>query len=127
MNIEEAEKAIIEEARLNKGQKFQDPFTRRSTKPTMAFKAKTTSQQEEIMLPPEAPKPNKMKEKKMEEHTSGENLYSLHDFEIDLDMQMPLQTIPAAVPKPVEKSQDGAPKIRRSLNLEDYKKKRGLI
>ena len=93
----------------------------------MAFKAKTTSQQEEIMLPPEAPKPNKMKEKKMEEHTSGENLYSLHDFEIDLDMQMPLQTIPAAVPKPVEKSQDGAPKIRRSLNLEDYKKKRGLI
>lgn len=125
-NVEEAEKAILEEARQNKGQKFQDPFTRRSTKPTMTFKAKS-NQPEEIMLPPEPPKPNKQKEKKVEEHTSGENLYSLHDFEIDLDVQMPLPTVAAAIPKPAEKPQDAAPKIRRSLNLEDYKKKRGLI
>lgn len=38
-NVEEAEKAIMEEVRANKGKKIDDPFTRRSTKPRMVFKA----------------------------------------------------------------------------------------
>lgn len=38
-NVEEAEKAIMEELRANKGKKIDDPFTRRSTKPRMVFKA----------------------------------------------------------------------------------------
>ncbi|KAF4520734.1 hypothetical protein B566_EDAN004854 [Ephemera danica] len=37
-NVEEAEKAIMEEVRANKGKKIDDPFTRRSTKPRMVFK-----------------------------------------------------------------------------------------
>lgn len=108
---------------------MSDPFTRRSTKPTMAFKQKSAQdQQEEIMLMPEPPKPNKRHEKKVEEHASGDKLYELHNFDIDLDVQMPMTTaVTPALPKPMEKTQETAPKIRRSLNLEDYKKKRGLI
>jgi RNA polymerase-associated protein RTF1 len=126
-NVEEAEKAIIEEARANKGMKFSDPFTRRSTKPKMAFKANQNNPDDEIMVMQEPPKPTKQKEKKAEEHLSADNLYSLHDFEIDLDV--PLPTNVAALPKPVQTTQiqDSGPKVRRSLNLEDYKKKRGLI
>lgn len=124
-NVEEAEKAIIEEARANKGLKFSDPFTRRSTKPKMAFKAHQAPE-DEIMMMPEAPKPSKQKENRSEVHSSADNLYSLHDFEIDLDVALPMSNV-AALPKPVEKMQDSGPKIRRSLNLEDYKKKRGLI
>lgn len=106
---------------------MSDPFTRRSTKPTMAFKQKTAAEQEEIIMMPEPPKPNKKPEKKVEEHASGDKLYELHDFDIDLDVQVPIPIVAPALPKPVEKTQDTAPKIRRSLNLEDYKKKRGLI
>lgn len=124
-NVEEAEKAIIEEARANKGLKFSDPFTRRSTKPKMAFKA-NQEPADEIMMAPEPPKLSKQKEKKNEEHSSADNLYLLHDFEIDLDVPLPMTNV-AALPKPVETIQDSGPKIRRSLNLEDYKKKRGLI
>ena len=127
-NVEEAEKAILEEARLNKGLKMSDPFTRRSTKPTMAFKPKS-SQAEDIVMMPEPPKPNKLKDKRVEGHTSGENLYSLHDFEIELDVALPLPISNNApvIPKPVDKVQEDTPKLRRILNLEDYKKKRGLI
>lgn len=127
-NVEEAEKAIIEEAKANKGMKFSDPFTRRSTKPKMAFKANkgAPEAEEELMMPPvEPPKSSKAKEKKNEDHCSAD-VYSLHDFEIDLDVALPMTNV-AAAPKPVEKIQDSGPKIRRSLNLEDYKKKRGLI
>ncbi|CRK92996.1 CLUMA_CG006588, isoform A [Clunio marinus] len=124
-NVEEAEKAIIEEARATKGLKFSDPFTRRSTKPKMAFKA-SQEPVEEIMIAPDPPKATKQREKRNEDNSSAENLYSLHDFEIDLDVPVPISNV-AAFPKPVEKMQDSGPKIRRSLNLEDYKKKRGLI
>lgn len=124
-NVEEAEKAIIEEARANKGMKYSDPFTRRSTKPKMAFKS-SQEPEEELMMAPEPPKLFKQKERRTEEHSSADNLYSLHDFEIDLDVSLPLSNV-AALPKPVEKAvQDSGPKKSR-LNLEDYKKKRGLI
>lgn len=108
---------------------MSDPFTRRSTKPTMTFKAKSNQEPEEmIIMMPEPPKPNKKQEKKTEEHASGDKLYELHNFDIELDVQLPMPTAVAPIiPKPVEKPQDTAPKIRRSLNLEDYKKKRGLI
>jgi RNA polymerase-associated protein RTF1 len=124
-NVEEAEKAILEEARANKGQKSSDPFTRRSTKPTMAFKASRDAN-DDIVVVTETPKAQKQKEKKPEENMSGENLYSLHDFEVDLEVPLPMAN--AALPKPVQNPKiDTGPKIKRSLNLEDYKKKRGLI
>lgn len=125
-NVEEAEKAILEEAKANKGLKFADPFTRRSTKPIMAFRALPQEQEEEMMMPPEIPKLSKQKDKRNEDHSSAD-VYSLHDFEIDLDVPLPMNNVTAVLPKPVEKIQDSGPKVRRSLNLEDYKKKRGLI
>ena len=93
----------------------------------MAFKAQQAPE-EEILIMPDPPKPSKMKERKAEEHLSAENLYSLHDFEIDLDVPLPMNNV-AALPKAVQTAQmqDSGPKVRRSLNLEDYKKKRGLI
>lgn len=126
-NVEEAEKAIIEEAKANKGMKFSDPFTRRSTKPKMAFKS-SQEPDEDLPMAPEPPRMSKsQKERRNDEHSSADNLYSLHDFEIDLDVPLPMTNV-AALPKPVEKMQEGTgPKVRRSLNLEDYKKKRGLI
>lgn len=125
-NVEEAEKAIIEEAKANKGLKFSDPFTRRSTKPKMAFRS-AQEPEDEIIMAPEMPKMSKLKEKRNEEQSSSENLYSLHDFEIDLSLDVDLPTANVnALPKPVEKMQDSGPKIR-TLNLEAYKKKRGLI
>lgn len=125
-NVEEAEKAIIEEAKANKGLKVSDPFTRRSTKPKMAFRPCQEPEEELLMTPLEPPKSSRMKEKKSAEHTSAD-VYSLHDFEIDLDVAIPLNSNVAAVPKPVEKIQDSGPKIRRSLNLEEYKKQRGIL
>lgn len=84
--------------------------------------------EEDLVIMPEAPKTQKQKEKKNEDNFSADNLYSLHDFEVDLEVPLPASV--AALPKPVQKTtqpQDTGPKIKRSLNLEDYKKKRGLI
>lgn len=39
-NVEEAEKAIMEEYQASKGKTIDDPFTRRSTKPRMGFSSK---------------------------------------------------------------------------------------
>lgn len=91
-NVEDAEKAILEEARANKGVKIEDPFTRRSTKPRMSFKAIEQEQDEivPVFVTP-LPKGRKRPEDPSNSNkiTSAENLYSLHDFEIDLDVTLP--------------------------------------
>ncbi|XP_055694072.1 RNA polymerase-associated protein Rtf1 [Lutzomyia longipalpis] len=129
-NVEEAEKAIMEEVRANKGIKIDDPFTRRSTKPRMAFKAGEHVEEELAPMVPAPPPPGRKKvdetEKKMNGPSAENNLYSLHDFEIDLNVDMPVATT-NVMPKPVVKPEETGPKSKRSLNLEDYKKKRGLI
>lgn len=94
-NVEDAEKAILEEAKANKGLRIDDPFTRRSTQPTMAFKKPS---KEEAALPMQLPPPpppaggakKKLDDKKANNGPAGDNnLYSLHDFEIDLDVPLP--------------------------------------
>lgn len=127
-NVEDAEKAIMEEAKANRGVKIEDPFTRRSTQPTMSFaKKKDEVEALPMQLPPPPPLPagarKKAEDKKANGPITDNNLYSLHDFEIDLDVPLPISSVVA--PKPVEKVKESGPK--RSLNLEDYKKKRGLI
>ncbi|XP_068146291.1 RNA polymerase-associated protein Rtf1 [Drosophila tropicalis] len=144
-NVEDAEKAIMEEARANKGLKISDPFTRRITQPRMGFKGGKKDEEEGVQmaaLPP--PPPNKKRpgtnEAGSSSSTSAGNshscsssksadgkdysLYSLHDFDIDLDVPLPVSSS-NAVPKPASKPAETVSK--RSLNLEDYKKKRGLI
>ncbi|CAO1402599.1 unnamed protein product [Diamesa hyperborea] len=121
MNIEDAEKAILEEIRANKGKKFSDPFTRRLTKPKMAFKAFAPSNDDDLEMAPEAPKLHQPKVKKPDAATSC--LYSLHDFDIDLAVDM--KNVPA-LSKPIDQKALSRPS-KKSLNLEEYKKKRGLI
>ncbi|XP_059622918.1 RNA polymerase-associated protein Rtf1 [Phlebotomus argentipes] len=129
-NVEEAEKAIMEEVRANKGMKVDDPFTRRSTKPRMSFKAGEQMEEELAPMIPAPPPPGRKKVEEGEKKPNGpgaeNNLYSLHDFEIDLEVPLPVTTV-NVMPKPVVKPEESGPKSRRSLNLEDYKKKRGLI
>ncbi|KAK9294084.1 hypothetical protein QLX08_011178 [Tetragonisca angustula] len=133
-NVEEAEKAIMEEIKANKGKKVDDPFTRRSTKPRMVFKPedeevsstvpvndKASPQQTEAVAVCE--KENGQETKKKQ---STEDLFNAHDFDITIDLEVPIPNNPVSVlPKPISNIKDTGP--RRSLNLEDYKKKRGLI
>ncbi|XP_068682593.1 RNA polymerase-associated protein RTF1 homolog isoform X2 [Montipora foliosa] len=59
----------------------------------------------------------------------SEDLFSAHNFDITINLNIPApgaESRPAvATPRPANTDRDGAP--RRSLNLEDYKKRRGLI
>ncbi|KAL7735319.1 hypothetical protein ACLKA6_018013 [Drosophila palustris] len=128
-NVEDAEKAIMEEARANKGLKISDPFTRRITQPRMGFKGGKKDDDDMLPAPLPPPPPGK---KKNETSTSSAkptdskdySLYSLHDFDIELDVPLPVNSA-NALPKPANKPTETVSK--RSLNLEDYKKKRGLI
>lgn len=89
-NVMEAEKAIMEEVRASKGQRADDPFTRRCTKPTMMFKAREPHEELTPMIP--APPPPGRKRNEDDRKIFGpadNNLYSLHDFEIDLDVPLP--------------------------------------
>lgn len=146
-NVLEAEKAIMEEVRASKGVRTEDPFTRRCTKPTMMFKQREPQPELQPMIPAPLPIGRKgQSDANKQVGPADNNLYSLHDFEIDLDVALPsksfalnqqiviqrltLTLLPlvnpvAALPKPVITASDNAPK--RSLNLEAYKKKRGLI
>lgn len=125
-NVEDAEKAIMEEIRATRGIKIEDPFTRRQTQPRMSFKAnEKRDEPETIQMAPPPPPGQKKKPEEKRASSSTDNLYSLHDFEIDLDVPLPISAV-NVLPKPVEKPvKESGPK--RSLNLEDYKKKRGLI
>ncbi|KAI4496008.1 hypothetical protein M0802_008223 [Mischocyttarus mexicanus] len=135
-NVEEAEKAIMEEIKANKGKKVDDPFTRRSTKPRMVYKPdeedapaatatneKSGSEQIGDTISSINEKENGQEVKKKQ---STEDLFNAHDFDITIDLEVPIPNNPVSVlPKPVSNIKDTGP--RRSLNLEDYKKKRGLI
>ena len=128
-NIFEAEKAIMEEAKLNRGLKIEDPFTRRTTKPRMAqtgSKQFISEPEKEIMMAPEAPKPKAKAKKADEMQAASDNLYSLHDFDIEIDIGTSNNQVPV-LPKPVLQNMQKSSGPKRSLNLEDYKKKRGLI
>ncbi|XP_060534502.1 RNA polymerase-associated protein Rtf1 isoform X1 [Cylas formicarius] len=149
-NVEEAEKAIIAEIRANKGKKVDDPFTRRSTKPRMNFAvgekeaiaAAEKKAEEERQLQERPAVVEKAKQVEKQPQVSQEDLFSAHDFDIKIDLEVPLPskfrfgkggrgslidviaaTTVNVLPKATTK--DLAPK--RSLNLQDYKKKRGLI
>lgn len=136
-NVEQAEKAIMEEIKANKGKKIDDPFTRRSTKPRMVYKPEDES--ETIAAAPVSDKSNahpagdsmssandKENGQDSKKKQSTEDLFNAHDFDITIDLEVPIPSNPVSVlPKPINNIKDTGP--RRSLNLEDYKKKRGLI
>lgn len=104
-NVERAEEAILEEIRASGGQKAEDPFTRRSTKPRMIHRPNTDGlpQPESFPMLPLVPsqsrptadsdtsKPEiKDKAKPSIPKPKTSDLFSAHDFDIKIDLEVPL-------------------------------------
>ncbi|XP_041352904.1 RNA polymerase-associated protein RTF1 homolog [Gigantopelta aegis] len=146
VDAESAAKVEVAEMKLAEA----DPFTRRHCRPTLVTKTRDVNE-----ISAEAKKEDQKKpEEAMDTTDSGptpanglpkaiggadtddgkggsgrkssDDLFAVHDFDIKLDLEMPSSTPSVTVFRsPVVSGRDGAP--RRSLNLEDYKKRRGLI
>ncbi|XP_024131043.1 RNA polymerase-associated protein RTF1 homolog [Oryzias melastigma] len=143
-NIVESEKALVAEGQNAKNQQM-DPFTRRQCKPTMVSNARDPSVHAAILAhlnqkygsgsgpDPSSAEKNKPdqaspKDKDVPKPTTdlSEDLFKVHDFDVKIDLQVPnAEAKSLSVSSNALPVKDGAP--RRSLNLEDYKKRRGLI
>ena len=151
-NVSKAEEAIRNEMRRNRleGQE-SNPFTRRKCNPRMVTKPSIQSSQD-LLKALAAEKENQEKQKaaaaaaaaaeakgneppmkkaKTEEN-SKEDLFDAHDFDIEIDVDTnvgPSVTNPQlnVDMKPVAAASKDSGPSKRSLNLDDYKKKRGLI
>ncbi|KAG9274920.1 RNA polymerase-associated protein RTF1 homolog [Astyanax mexicanus] len=143
-NIVESEKALVAEGQNSKNQQM-DPFTRRQCKPTMVSNARDPSVHAAILAhlnqkygsgsggADNSQQGNKQgqsnpKDKDASKPTSdlSEDLFKVHDFDVKIDLQVPnAEAKSLSVSSNSLPVKDGAP--RRSLNLEDYKKRRGLI
>ncbi|XP_033001495.1 LOW QUALITY PROTEIN: RNA polymerase-associated protein RTF1 homolog [Lacerta agilis] len=140
-NIVESEKALVAESHSMKNQQM-DPFTRRQCKPTIVSNSRDPAVQAAILAQlnakygsgvlPDAPKDmskSQGKDKDMNSKTASdlsEDLFKVHDFDVKIDLQVPSsESKTLAITSKAPPAKDGAP--RRSLNLEDYKKRRGLI
>ncbi|XP_054894671.1 RNA polymerase-associated protein RTF1 homolog isoform X3 [Poeciliopsis prolifica] len=144
-NIVESEKALVAEGQNSKNQQM-DPFTRRQCKPTMVSNARDPSVHAAILahlnqkygsgsggVDPTSTEKNKVgpanpKDKDVPKPTTdlSEDLFKVHDFDVKIDLQVPnAEAKSLSVSSNALPVKDGAP--RRSLNLEDYKKRRGLI
>jgi len=138
-NIERAEQGIkLEMERMKKEGQVSDPFTRRKTQPTLAtavLKKKDPEIKTEIKteLPTDKVKVNKENEysdkpeTKVKVECEAQDLFNAHDFDITIDLDVSSNSSSTSVNlKPVSSTkQSSGPK--KSLNLADYKKKRGLI
>uniref|UniRef100_A0A8C9G8G9 Uncharacterized protein n=1 Tax=Pavo cristatus TaxID=9049 RepID=A0A8C9G8G9_PAVCR len=140
-NIVESEKALVAESHSMKNQQM-DPFTRRQCKPTIVSNSRDPAVQAAILAQlnakygsgvlPDAPKDMSKGQGKDKDVNSksasdlSEDLFKVHDFDVKIDLQVPSSESKAlAITSKAPPAKDGAP--RRSLNLEDYKKRRGLI
>ncbi|XP_023691803.1 RNA polymerase-associated protein RTF1 homolog [Paramormyrops kingsleyae] len=142
-NIVESEKALVAEGQNSKNQQM-DPFTRRQCKPTMVSNARDPSVHAAILahlnqkygsgsgqdntVEKNIQGQPGQKDKDIAKTTSdlSEDLFKVHDFDVKIDLQVPnAEAKSLSVSSNALPVKDGAP--RRSLNLEDYKKRRGLI
>uniref|UniRef100_A0A8C5GX21 RNA polymerase-associated protein RTF1 homolog n=1 Tax=Gouania willdenowi TaxID=441366 RepID=A0A8C5GX21_GOUWI len=143
-NIVESEKALVAEG-LNAKNQQMDPFTRRQCKPTMVSNARDPSVHAAILAhlnqkygsgsaeDSSSTENNtvgqaNLKDKEVPKPTTdlSEDLFKVHDFDVKIDLQVPnAEAKSLSVSSNALPVKDGAP--RRSLNLEDYKKRRGLI
>ncbi|XP_053330487.1 RNA polymerase-associated protein RTF1 homolog [Spea bombifrons] len=138
-NIVESEKALVAESQSMKQQQM-DPFTRRQCKPTMVSNSRDPAVQAAIIAQLNAKygsggNMETSKEKGMNQNKDGnprstsdlsEDLFKVHDFDVKIDLQVPnSESKSLSISSKAPPAKDGAP--RRSLNLEDYKKRRGLI
>lgn len=137
-NIERAEKGIrAEMERAKKEGVVSDPFTRRKTQPKLLKKIESdpTSKAVGDVAPGDknqldkenVKKESQEKESKEDKKPSAEDLFNAHDFDITIDLDVSTNSSTSSANlKPVSSSKPSSgPK--KSLNLADYKKKRGLI
>ncbi|KAG8449696.1 hypothetical protein GDO86_016369 [Hymenochirus boettgeri] len=140
-NIVESEKALVAESQSMKQQQM-DPFTRRQCKPTMVSNSRDPAVQAAIIAQLNAKygsgaggdgsKDKTVAQSKDKDGNTkstsdlSEDLFKVHDFDVKIDLQVPSsESKSLAISSKAPPTKDGAP--RRSLNLEDYKKRRGLI
>uniref|UniRef100_A0A8C2WZE8 RNA polymerase-associated protein RTF1 homolog n=1 Tax=Cyclopterus lumpus TaxID=8103 RepID=A0A8C2WZE8_CYCLU len=121
-----------------------DPFTRRQCKPTMVSNARDPSVHAAILahlnqkygsgsstdICDDINKLGQLNSKDKDgpkpDTDLSEDLFKVHDFDVKIDLQVPnAEAKSLSVSSNALPVKDGAP--RRSLNLEDYKKRRGLI
>jgi len=148
-NVERAERGIREEQkRLKMEGKVDDPFTRRKTRPVLSMPKKDDSREmtSELLFELENERKAKEEEKivsvkvekenpdieKQKEITKGSDIFNAHDFDIDIKIggsESGLVLNSIAV-KPLTTSQSSSASSasnKRSLKLEDYKRRRGII
>lgn len=136
----EKEKACIEEWKTIRT-KTADPFTRRRCKPVLVSNAEDSEQTQRLMKEMEkrygggvdksyeAPKRGGVKSKEDDDKSAADakNLFDAHDFDIKIDLQISNNDV-HSLPAPKASTLSASVSIpKRSLNLEDYKKRRGLI
>jgi len=155
-NIMRAEKGITEEIRRKEAEgDIDDPFTRRKTRPVICMPRQqeeavpTGEMTSERLLELEMAKKNKEEKKKAEEADKelgapvakkptlavplplkDKDIFNAHDFDIDINVSnMGAKDMPSSIAlKPVTStltSHNGPTK--RSLKIEEWKKKRGII
>lgn len=150
-NILDSEKALLEEARENK-ERADDPFTRRRCAPMIVTKPRDAPTVDAEILKKLAEEQKRNEEKKQKEQKEeeekrrseelklklkvaaakqqqqrpGDDLFTAHNFDIKIDLELSLPAATSSsLSRPPSTGRDHAPK--RSLNLEEYKKMRGLI
>eukprot|EP00096_Caligus_rogercresseyi_P006787 TRINITY_DN2363_c0_g1_i1.p1 TRINITY_DN2363_c0_g1~~TRINITY_DN2363_c0_g1_i1.p1 ORF type:complete len:727 (-),score=351.01 TRINITY_DN2363_c0_g1_i1:190-2370(-) len=139
-NVRKAEEAINNEIRLKKihGGEAPNPFRRHKCNPRMVTKNK-----DEVDAPPKDDAataktvqdttiivgPTPTKKRKLEPKKEKTDLFDAHNFDIEIDVDTSLgPSNPVNVNlKPVSLTQKDTGPAKRSLNLDDYKKRRGLI
>jgi RNA polymerase-associated protein RTF1 len=107
-NVERAEEAILEEIRASGGQKTEDPFTRRSTRPGKSGSYRPNADGmppvAEVLSAPAIKQPesqsasannesrpdSKDKTKSLVAKPKTSDLFSAHDFDIKIDLEVPL-------------------------------------
>lgn len=97
-NVEEAEKAIMEEVRAMKGKTVDDPFTRRSTKPRMVYKPEEEEAAPAAAITDKSSGPimgdaiehDKENGADVPKKQSTEDLFNAHNFDITIDLEVPI-------------------------------------
>ncbi|BFZ06938.1 hypothetical protein BsWGS_09977 [Bradybaena similaris] len=146
-NLVEAESALKAEVAEMRNA-TADPFTRRHCRPTLVTRVREAetvkmpaSQKESKTLPaaggPGAPLVPIVKSTNADpampggraditERRTSDDLFAVHDFDIKIDLDVPSGGSQVVIPTPpLHTTRDAVP--RRCLNLEDYKKRRGLM
>ena len=155
LNIERAEKGIKQEEERVKLEGFvQDPFTRRKTRPTLSLPKAANKTPEkmtsELLLQLEKERETRAKAEEMKEKENiikkdlaeEENnkkadgkpevsdIFNAHDFDIDIDISgtgHSAATLSTMAVRPIVSKTAPQGPAKKSLKLEDYKKRRGII